>query len=111
MSLLNEAQRTGWGARHRFVVHTPYGVLEFGELYDIGFWPSTGGEYRLCVLPKGSTGLPEGDVWVNLLLFVRNDPGWFLTVANWRVPGGEWNLGPVPGNERGREREPCTATH
>lgn len=97
VSLLNDDQRADWCARHRFVVDTPYGTVEFGELYDLRFVATSGGEYRLCVLPKGATGLPEGDVWSNLLLFIQRDPKWFFTVANWRRPHGEWTFGPVPG--------------
>ena len=102
ISLLSSEQRADWQARRRFIVRTPHGELEFGELYDIPFLPTAGGEYRLCVLPKGSACLPECDIWVNLLLFVQRDPDWFLTVANWRLPGGQWNFGPVPGIERRR---------
>jgi hypothetical protein len=29
------------------VIETPHGQLEFGELYDIPFFPKSGGEYRL----------------------------------------------------------------
>jgi hypothetical protein len=102
VSLLTDAQRADWERRRRFMVGTPHGELEFGDLNDIRFFPTPANEYRLCVLPKGSTRLPACDIWANLLLFVRHDPNWFFTVANWCRPGGEWNFGPVPGIKRRR---------
>jgi hypothetical protein len=98
-SLLRPDQRTEWVSRHRFTVATPFGEVEFGKLLDIGFWPPTGEELRLCVVPTGAE-LPIADIWTNLLLALKADPRWFFTVANWRRPGGQWHLGPVPGFER-----------
>lgn len=99
-SLLNAEQRNDWVGRRKFVVPTQFGKLEFGELFNIGFWPSTGGEYRLCVVPIGKE-LPLPDIWTNLLLALKANPTWFFTVANWRrPPDRQWYLGPVPGFER-----------
>lgn len=47
--------------------------------------------------------MPEDDVWVNLLLYLRHDPRWCLTVANWRLPGGDWTFGPVPDRDIAEE--------
>jgi hypothetical protein len=79
------------------LVPTQFGSLEFGDLFNIGFWPSEGRELRLCVVPTGKDDLPNADIWTNLLLALKADPKWFFTVANWRRPGGEWHFGPVPG--------------
>jgi hypothetical protein len=83
-------------------VSTQYGVLEFGELYNIKYWPRDGGEFRLCVVPTQNKGrdLPLADQWTNLLLALKANPKWFFTVANWRRPGGATMVGPVPGFER-----------
>jgi hypothetical protein len=97
-SLLTGEQATDWGVRRRFCVPSPFGKLEFGRVSDIGFWPKTGGEFRLCVLPDGKA-LPDPDIWTNLLFALKADPRWFFTVANWRKPNGNWNFGPVPGFE------------
>ena len=96
-SLLTPEQTDDWVYRRRFSVATPYGTVELGRLFDLGFWPTAGGELRLCVVPTGATHLPEPDIWANLLLALRSDPDWFFTVANWRRPDGHWNFGPVPG--------------
>jgi hypothetical protein len=99
-SLLSPEQRRDWVVRKRFVVPTGFGRLEFGELYNIGYWPSSGGVYRLCVLPTGPD-LPRPDIWTNLLLALKANPPWFFTVANWRrPPDPAWYLGPVPGFEQ-----------
>lgn len=99
-SLLTAEQRSDWVNRRKFCVPTRFGNLEFGELFNIGFWPSTGGEYRLCVVPTGKE-LPLPDVWTNLLFALKADPAWFFAVANWRrPPDRQWHLGPVPGFER-----------
>jgi len=83
--------------RRRFLVETQFGNVELGELFNIGFWPRTGGEYRLCVVPRGRK-LPEPDIWTNLLLVLKTDPVKFFRVANWRrPPNGKWSFGPVPG--------------
>jgi hypothetical protein len=101
-SFLSEQQTSDWKAQRRFRVPSPFGALEFGRLFDIGFWPHTGGELRLCVVPTGKD-LPEPDIWTNLLLALKANPSWFFTVANWwRPPNGQWNLGPVPGFETRR---------
>jgi len=97
-SLLTNEQVLDWVQSQRFTVPTPYGVVELGELYNIGFWPSSGGEFRLCVIPTQKKGvdLPLCDQWVNLLLVLKSDPERFFTVANWRRPGGKFMFGPVP---------------
>jgi hypothetical protein len=99
LSLLTDEQANDWKARQRFRFSSIYGALEFGRISDIGFWPRTGGELRLCVLPTGDA-LPEPDIWTNLLLALKADPSWFFAVANWRRPPDRvWNFGPVPGFE------------
>ena len=86
-----------------FRVETAHGIFELGSLCDIGYWPwLSDKEYRLCVLPLGGC-MPEDDVWVNLLLYLRHDPRWCLTVANWRLPGGDWTFGPVPDRDIAEE--------
>ena len=78
-------------------MHTEFGEVELGELFNIGFWPRTGGEYRLCVVPTGRR-LPEPDIWTNLLLALKTDPVKFFRVANWRRSlVDKWSFGPVPG--------------
>lgn len=101
-SLLTRDQLRDWVGRQRFLVSTRYGVLEFGELYNIGFWPNGGGEFKLCVVPTQDKGrdLPIADQWINLLLALKASPERFFTVANWRRPGGQFMIGPVPGFER-----------
>lgn len=96
-SLLTPSQRAEWSRCKQFSVMTQYGRVVLGRMSDIGFWPTAGGEYRLCVVPKDGLTLPDADVWANLLLALQHDSRWFMTVANWRRPGGDWNLGPVPG--------------
>lgn len=98
-SFLTPVQLRDWVRRQRFRVLTRYGVIELGELYNIGFWPNAGGELRLCVVPTQNKGrdLPICDQWVNLLLALKSDPERFFTVANWRRPGGKFMFGPVPG--------------
>ena len=99
-SLLNPEQHSDWMTRRRFLFKTQFGRVELGQLFNIGFWPRTGGEYRLCVLPTG-TKLPQADVWTNLLLVLHTDPAKFFRVANWRKPPNkEWSFGPVPGFSR-----------
>jgi hypothetical protein len=101
-SLLTAEQLRDWVGRQRFLVSTRYGALEFGELYNIGFWPNSRGEFRLCVVPTRDEGrdLPVADQWINLLLALKANPERFFTVANWRRPGGQFMIGPVPGFER-----------
>ena len=78
-SLLDEEQRQTWRTRKTFLVTTAYGAVEFGALYNIGFWPHTPScsvrgipPFRLCVVPAGGYDeLPEADVWTNLLVVVR----------------------------------------
>lgn len=97
-SLLTDEQRADWEARHRFRVETQHGTVELGRLHAMPFWSRTvAGELELCVVPQGKDDLPEDDLWANLLLSLRADPRTFLTVANWRRPGGSWHRGPVPG--------------
>jgi hypothetical protein len=99
-SLLSPEQKADWRARRKFFVPTEFGRLEFGELFNIGFWPKDGGEYRLCVVPTGRQ-LPLPDIWTNLLLALSSDPARFFWVANWRrPPNGTLHLGPVPGFSR-----------
>lgn len=96
-SLLSPEQRRDWVTRRRFLVETQFGKVELGELFNIGFWPATGGELRLCVVPTGKT-LPGPDIWTNLLLVLKTDPVKFFKVANWRrPPNTTWYFGPVPG--------------
>ena len=97
VSLLTPSQRREWRSRGCFSVDTPYGRVELGRMSDISFWPTSGGEYRLCVVPAGSNFLPDADIWVNLLLVLSDDPKRFLAVANWRRRCGTWHRGPVPG--------------
>lgn len=97
VSLLNSHQQESWRRSKKFQVTTPFGVVELGDYHDMAFWPSVGGEYRLCVVPT-TADMPMADIWANLLLTLKRDPEWFLTVANWRQPpAGVWNFGPVPG--------------
>jgi hypothetical protein len=95
-SLLTDEQRRDWELGCRFEVATAVGTFELGRLFDIGYRAPGGDEYRLCVVPDGYEQLPVADVWANLLLALRDDPLWFLAVANWRRPGGDWHRGPVP---------------
>lgn len=99
-SLLNPEQLRDWTVNERFRVTTPYGIVELGELFNIGFWTPRGDEYRLCVVPTQNHGLdmPIADQWINLLLVLRSDPERFFTVANWRKSEGrQFMRGPVPG--------------
>jgi hypothetical protein len=98
-SLLTAEQIEDWETFEKFRVPSPFGILEFGQIFDIGFWPNAGSELRLCVLPTGDDDLPTPDIWANLLLAHKANPRWFFTVANWRKPEGRWNFGPVPGIE------------
>lgn len=97
-SLLSEEQRADWEERRRFRVETEYGTIELGRLHAMPYWAkAVPGEFELCVVPERLDDLPEDDVWTNLLLALRADPRWFLTVANWRKRGGPWCMGPAPG--------------
>ena len=96
-SLLNEEQEKDWRDTRQFLVSGAYGMLQFGRISDIRFWPTTSSELRICVLPVGPH-LPEPDVWTNLLFALKADPRRFFAVANWRRPTErQWHLGPVPG--------------
>jgi len=98
LSLLDDEQTRSWRAAGTFTVGTSQGVVELGHLSNLRFWPGSGEpEVRLCVVPHGR-GLPLADVWVNLLLMLRDDPAHFFGVANWFRPGeGTWHPPPVPG--------------
>lgn len=99
LSLLTPEQATDWSASKRFLVETPFGTVEFGQLSNMRYWPCRGdGELRLCVVPADhGQSLPDPDIWANLLLAVKADPRRFFTVANWRAGKGGWRYGPVPG--------------
>lgn len=96
-SLLAPDQLESWRKRRSFIVPTPYGAVELGHMSDMRYWPTVGGKYRICVVPQDYKRLPRADVWAILLLWLRSDPRWVLTVANWRTESGDWNFGPVPG--------------
>jgi hypothetical protein len=98
-SLLTSTQLEEWLKRRKFLVQTKFGTFEFGELYNIRFWPNGNDELRLYVVPTQNKGrdLPLADQWTNLLLALRSDPERFLTVATWRKPEGHLMFGPVPG--------------
>ena len=88
-SLLDDRQRAGWRARRQFWVHTSLGDFLFGTLYDIRFRPDRDprNEYSICVVPEGwdegrRRPFPIADLWANLLLVLRHDPGGFLRRAN-----------------------------
>ncbi|MGH8996625.1 MAG: hypothetical protein ACRDYB_11425 [Acidimicrobiales bacterium] len=98
VSLLTAEQRADWEDRRRFRVDTELGTVELGRLHALTYWPTgVPGELELCVVPLRAGDLPEDDVWANLLLVLRADPRAFLSVANWRRPGGPWTPGPAPG--------------
>ena len=67
----------------------------------MGFWPNDGGEFRLCVVPTQDKGrdLPVADQWINLLLALKASSEQFFAVADWRKPGWQFMIGPVPGFE------------
>jgi hypothetical protein len=106
VSLLDEEQHLSWRAKKRFRLSTPYGVLEFGALFNMAFWPRGPHwdkghvkQFHLCVVPRGDfSRLPEADIWTNLLLVVRAEPERFFGVANWWCPGRpSWYRPPMPG--------------
>jgi hypothetical protein len=100
LSLLTPDQGMSWLGSKGFWVATSYGDLEFGELSNMRFKSQKGEELRLCVVPENhGRGLPPPDVWVNLLLALKSDPGGFFAMANWSRRKGEWFLGPIPGFE------------
>jgi hypothetical protein len=99
LSLLTVEQAAAWGDSKRFFVETPFGTVEFGQLSNMRYWPRRGeGELRLCVVPADhGHGLPDPDIWANLLLALKDDPRRFFTVAHWRAGKSAWRYGPVPG--------------
>ena len=82
-SLLDDDQRADWWRRRRFWVTTPFGAVELGRVSDLRFDDLDGRHLVLCVLPT-------------LLLVLRGEPRRFFDVANYRLPGGPWQAGPVP---------------
>ena len=100
LSLLTPEQTTSWLGSKRFWVATPYGDVQFGEISNMCFKSHDGQEFRLCVVPENhGRGLPQPDIWVNLLLALNADPKGFFRVANWSQHMGQWLRGPVPGFE------------
>jgi hypothetical protein len=101
MALLDPEQQATWRDTRTFRVDTAWGEFELGRMFDIGFRSRQGDVLRLCVVPADhGRGLPEPDIWANLLLALHHDPRWFLNVANWRKPGGPWMRAPVPNLDR-----------
>lgn len=98
LALLDEDQRESFSNHGRFSVPTPYGTVELGELFNLGFTTTLGERFSLCVVPTSAAELPICDVWVNLLLVLRAEPKRFMEVANWRhLASGQCGEGPVPG--------------
>jgi len=83
-SLLDATQLTAWRRHQRFWVEVPGGVVELGRLYSLRYRPRLGAERQFCVVPENHTTLPAADIWTNLLLMLRADPGGFFDVASWR---------------------------
>jgi hypothetical protein len=101
-SLLDAEQRNSWHIKRRFRIETPYGVLQLGAMHNMRFWlRAERRELNLCVVPTGDLGgLPEADIWTNLLLVVRAEPERFFSVANWRQAGErQWHRPPAAGLE------------
>ncbi len=95
-SLLDDGQRAEWRVRRRFWVPTPFGPVELGRVSDLRFDRHDGRRLVLCVVPRRFGDLPDADIWTNLLLVLRGEPRRFFDVANYRLPGGPWQTGPVP---------------
>jgi hypothetical protein len=100
-SLLSVNQLDQWRRHRRFWVPTPHGSVELGSLFNLRFRRNAShSEFVLCVVPEGvetRRDLPEADIWINLLLALRNDPDKFFRVANWRdARDSQWRHGPVP---------------
>ena len=70
-----------------FWVATPHGPVRLGIKYDIRHRPAQTPwvERALCVVPLGwdvrRPTLPDGDLWINLLLMLLDDPAEFFRVA------------------------------
>lgn len=100
-SLLSDKQLNQWRRHRRFWVPTLHGPVELGSLFSLRFRSNTTKrDFVLCAIPEGievRRDLPESDIWVNLLLVLRDDPNEFFRVANWRYAReSQWWRGPVP---------------
>lgn len=99
-----------------FWEHTPLGWFRLGRRYDIRFRP-TGApatEQSLCVVTDDLDVVPDDDVWLNLLLFLRAGPSEFLETAFVLIEDSTTGDEPddeVGGRERlellARERDRC----
>ncbi|MBX7160568.1 MAG: hypothetical protein K1X95_09785 [Acidimicrobiia bacterium] len=83
-SLLDDAQLESYRDDHTFWVDTPRGMVRLGRKYDLRHVSLAGVERSLCVLPDTLEQLPDGDLWVTLLLWLTHDPDRFFRVA---LPG------------------------
>lgn len=59
-------------------------MVRLGRKYDLRHVSLAGVERSLCVLPDTLEQLPDGDLWVTLLLWLTHDPDRFFRAA---LPG------------------------
>ena len=80
----------------RFWIHTAYGDVELGRFGRLAFRRADGAHFTLCVVPTSYKDLPDGDIWTNLLLVLKDSPERFFEVANYSADDKQWRRGPVP---------------
>ncbi len=86
-SMLDPDQLRSWRRDRTFWVHTRFGPVRLGHLYDLEHLPGNGTQRRLCVVPRRHLELPIADIWVNLLLVLAHRPQDFFRAAVVRAVG------------------------